>query len=150
MLAALGAPAALVVGVVAPGGWIAAGGWLALILGLTLLDAMIGPARGDVAIDLDTPLSIGMGAESTLALRARFSHAAPARAWVAIETDERLSADPDRLALRFTGPVGEASVRLIPNRRGIARITGLWLRWPGPLGLTWKQIRQAPAREIAP
>jgi uncharacterized protein (DUF58 family) len=149
VLAALGAPTALVVGVVAPGGWIAAGAWLALILGLTLLDAVIGPARGDVAIDLKPPLSIGMGGEGALALQARFSRAAPVRAWVSIETDERLSADPDRLALRFTGPVGEASVRLVPNRRGIARITGLWLRWPGPLGLTWKQTRQAPAREIA-
>ena len=75
--------------------------------------------------------------------RSRFSRAAPAAAWAAVETDERLSADPDRLALRFTGLIGEAIVRLVPHRRGVARITGLWLRWPGPLGLTWKQTRQA-------
>ncbi len=149
VLAALGAPAALMIGVVAPGGWIAAGGWLTLILGLTLLDAFIGPARGDVAIDVGPPRSIGIGAQGALALRARFGRGAPAMACVAIETDARLSADPDRTALRFTGDVGEASVRLVPNRRGMAKISGLWLRWPGPLGLTWKQIRQAPAREIA-
>jgi uncharacterized protein (DUF58 family) len=149
VLTALGAPAALVVGLVAPGGWVAAEGWLALILGLTLLDAVIGPARQDVAIDVEPPLAIGMGAHGEVILRARFSRLAPARAWVAIETDARLSAEPDRQALRFAGPVGEATLRLRPRRRGIARITGLWLRWPGPLGLTWKQTRQAPGREIA-
>jgi len=149
VLAALGAPAALVVGIIAPGGWIAAGGWLALILGLTLLDALIGPARGDADIDIEPPLSIGMGAEGALGLRARFSGSAPAKAWVAVETDERLSAEPDRLPLRFTGPIGEATVRLVPARRGIARITGLWLRWPGPLGLIWKQTHQRPDREIS-
>jgi uncharacterized protein (DUF58 family) len=149
VLAALGAPVALAIGVVAPGGWIVAGGWLALILGLTLLDAVIGPARGDVVMDIASPLSLGMGAQGELTLWARFSSAPPARAWAAIETDERLVADPDPFALRFTGAVGEAAVRLVPQRRGIARITGLWLRWPGPLGLVWKQSRQAPAREIA-
>ncbi len=149
VLAALGAPAALFVGLIAPGGWIVAGGWLALILGLTLVDALIGPARGDVAMDLRTPGSIGMGAEGELAVRARFAGAPPARAWAAIETDARLAAEPDRLALCFTGAVGEAVVRLLPSRRGTARITGLWVRWPGPLGLVWKQRRQAPAREIA-
>jgi uncharacterized protein (DUF58 family) len=149
VLAALGAPVALGVGVVVPGGWIVAGGWVALILGLTLLDALIGPARGDVARDIASPLTIGMGAEGELTLYARFDGAAPARAWAAIEADERLAPDPDRLALRFTGAVGEAAVRLVPHRRGTATITGLWLRWPGPLGLVWKQSRQAPAREIA-
>ena len=149
LLAAIGAPVALFLGLIAPGGWIAAGGWLALILGLTLLDAVIGPARGDVSLDLHTPGSIGMGAAGVLAMSARFAAAPPARAWAAIETDARLAADPARLALRFTGRVGEAAIRLVPNRRGVARVTGLWLRWPGPLGLVWKQSRQAPAREIA-
>ncbi len=147
-LAALGAPAVLVVGLIAPGGWILAGGWVALILGLTLVDALIGPARGDVAMDLESPMAIGMSGEGVLAVCARFSGAPPARAWAAIETDERLAVDPDRLALRFTGAVGEAAFRLVPNRRGIATVTGLWLRWPGPLGLVWKQDRQAPARQI--
>jgi uncharacterized protein (DUF58 family) len=149
VLAALGAPVSLAAGVAVPGGWITAGGWLALILGLTLLDALIGPARGKVTFDIECPPSIGMGAEGVLALRARFGGPPPPGAWAAIETDARLAADPDRLALRFTGPIGEAAVRLIPSRRGIATITGLWLRWPGPLGLVWKQIRRAPARRIA-
>ena len=149
VLTALGAPLALAVGVVAPGGWILAGGWLTLILGLTLADAFIGPARGDVTIDLDPPLSIGMGAEAPMHVRARFTRAAPPQAWLAVETDARLSLAGEGEPLRFSGSVGEASLSLKPLRRGTARITGLWLRWRGPLGLTWKQTRQSPDRTIA-
>jgi uncharacterized protein (DUF58 family) len=149
VLTALGAPAALVVGVLAPGGWIAAGGWLALILGLTLLDAVIGPSRGDVVLDLETAASVGMASEAAMVVRARFAGATPRTAEAAIETNDRISADPDRSPVRFAGGLGEASARLKPRRRGVGVVTGLWLRWRGPLGLTWKQAHQSPAREIA-
>lgn len=149
ILTAVGAPATLLVGVLVPGGWIAAGGWLALVLGLTLIDALLGPSRSQVTLEVETPPSVGMIGDAPVTLRAIFAGAAPRTAQSAMETNGRLVAEPDRAAMRFAGGVGEMTAKLRPVRRGVGRITSLWVRWPGPLGLTWKQARAAPAREIA-
>jgi uncharacterized protein (DUF58 family) len=145
MLAVAGAPLALIAGLIAPGWWAAAGGWVALILGLTLLDALIGPARGEASLVLVAPAQLGVAGVGEAHIAAHFRRASPARLGLALETNDRLTADPDRLIL--TG--GEGVVRLTPVRRGVGEISALWLRWPGPLGLVWKQIRDPVARAIA-
>jgi len=149
VLAALGAPGAVALDLVAPGAWTVVGGWLALIVGLTLIDALIGPGRGDLDIASRAPASLGMVAGGALTIRAAFAGAAPAAAELAVETDARLAATPDRLIQQFSGGEGEAVIRLVPRRRGVGAVTGVWLRWRGPLGLTWKQARRSPAHEIA-
>ena len=149
VLTALGAPVALVIAVVVPGGWIAAGGWLALILGLTLLDAVIGPSRADAALDLQTPASVGMAGDAPVNLHISFAGSGPRFAEVAFETNDHVSVEPARQQLRVTAGAAGSAATLRPHRRGIGEVTGLWVRWPGPLGLTWKQMRQSPAREIA-
>ncbi len=146
---AVGAPVALLLGLIAPGWWVVAGGWVALILGLTLADALIGPGRGDVTIEVDAPLAIGITGEGVMTASAAFAGRAPPGARFAFEVNDRLAVSPDRPVARAVGGVASASARLTPRRRGEGRILGLWLRWPGPLGLVWKQLRVAPARAVA-
>ena len=146
ILAAIGAPVALVLGLVAPGYWAVAGGWVALILGLGLVDALIGPSRSQAELAVEAPASLGMTDRATLKVRATFEGAAPRAGQIAIETNARLTATPTRLAARFSDA---ALATLTPVRRGEGEIETLWLRWRGPLGLVWKQIRRAPKTRIA-
>jgi uncharacterized protein (DUF58 family) len=149
VLAALGAPVALLVGLIAPGYWVAAGAWLALILGLVLLDALVGPSRAAATLDVEAPGALGAGSAGSMVIRAAFEGAAPPAADVAVETNARLSAEPGRAALRFARSEGQARIALTPVRRGRGEISRLWLRWPGVLGLVWKQLVVSPGRAIA-
>lgn len=148
-LAAFGAPIALVLALVAPGWWALAGAWLAFLLSLILIDAVIGPGRGAVSLTLETPIAVGVGARGRMAVRVAFDGASPRAAELAVETNVRLRAAPDRIGLRFSDGVAQGEAVLLPVRRGEGVIVALWLRWRGGLGLVWKQVRDAPARRIA-
>ena len=149
VLTALGAPVALALGLIAPGYWAVAGAWLALILGLSLVDAVIGPARTQASLDITAPSAIGMADCGDLTIRALFEGPPPRRGEIAVETNSRLIAHPARLT--WAPPGGEAlgNIALTPVRRGAGEIEAVWLRWRGPLGLVWKQIRHRPGTSIA-
>ena len=144
ILAAAGAPPALLAGVIAPGWWAAAGGWIALVLGLILVDALIGPAREEASLVLEAPTQLGIAGGGEARIAAHFVRTRPRHLGLALETNDRLTASPDRLYLRE----GEGTVHLTPVRRGAGEITALWLRWPGPLGLVWKQMRDPVRRPV--
>ena len=84
---------------------------------------------------------------SRCAVGARFPRRAPAPA--------RIRARRRRPARRARRPArarpasdGGAAFALRAERRGTARIESLWLRWPGPLGLVWKQRWLALDRDL--
>jgi uncharacterized protein (DUF58 family) len=147
VLAAAGAPPALLAGLIAPEYWAVAGGWIALVLGLVLVDALIGPARAEASLALETPRTLGMAGRGEATVAARFAGAAPITARLAIETNDRLIVHPERLTL--SPAAGPARLTLSPVRRGQGEIADLWLRWTGPLGLVWKQVRAPVRRAIA-
>jgi len=149
VLAALGAPVALLVGLIAPGYWVLAGAWLILLLGLVLLDALIGPSRAGATLAVEAPGALGAGSRGALIVRAAFEGASPPRAEIAVETNALLSAEPGRTSFRFFQGEGRADLSLIPLRRGSGEISALWLRWRGALGLVWKQVAETPRRTIA-
>jgi uncharacterized protein (DUF58 family) len=149
VLAALGAPLALAIGLIAPDGWVVGGAWLALLVGLILLDALIGPSRAAASPGLEAPSVVGVGSAAPLTIRVRFDGSAPPTAEVAVETNDRLAPEPGRAAMEFTGSEGSARTMLTPRRRGQGEITTLWLRWRGVLGLVWKQLREAPRKPVA-
>ena len=149
ILAALGAPAALLVALVAPDGWALAGAWLALLLVMILIDALVGPGRAAARLSLETPGTTGMATLGRMAVRVGFDGAAPRAAELAVEPDARLIARPDRLWMSVVGGRADAEVALVPLRRGEGEIVGLWLRWRGTFGLVWKQVRETPARRVA-
>jgi uncharacterized protein (DUF58 family) len=149
VLMAVGAPVALLIGLISPGYWVVAGGWVALVLGLILLDAFIGPSRAGAELSLETPRAIGVAGQAPMTLRAAFERGAPPAAEFAVETNECITASPERLTARFADGAAEAPTTLTPVRRGEGEIQTLWMRWRGPLGLVWKQVREAPARKVA-
>jgi uncharacterized protein (DUF58 family) len=149
VLMAAGAPAALLIGLIAPGWWVAGGAWLSMIVGMMLVDALAGSARGAADISVDAPASLGMGASGIVRVLATFAGRAPRTAELAIETGARMMASPVTVAARVVAGVAAFDSVISPVRRGQGEISSLWLRWRGPLGLVWKQVRTAPGRTVA-
>jgi uncharacterized protein (DUF58 family) len=147
--AAIGAPVALAAGLAQPLGWTLGAAWVALVAGLTLVDALAGPSTSAPSLEATAPAVLGTGARGRLEMRASFPAAAPRRAEVAVETSTGLEARPARQAFVLSGGHGAVTAELVPLRRGPAEVSGLWLRWPGPLGLVWKQTSRAPHLTVA-
>ncbi len=148
VLTAIGAPAALLIGLIAPGYWVTGGAWLALIFSLSLLDALIGPSRSAAVIALETPRGLGIASSGAMTVRATFERTAPPSAEVALETNEKIAVVPDRITTRFSMGEATADAELKTLRRGEGVISQVWLRWRGPLGLVWKQVQESPARKV--
>ncbi len=131
LAAGLGAPVALLVGVVAPTLWLLPLGWVLLLVVLAVADIVTTTAPG--ALALTAPTSIGVGERFDLGL----ALSPP----VARHTEAAIAADP-RLDLADGGTVRlarEATIAATGLRRGIALVRELQLRWQGPLGLVWRQ-----------
>jgi len=148
----LGAPVALVLGLIRPTLWIVAPAWIALILIGLLLDAMLGANPRRLALAAEAPHQAGVGDPFDLRLVAT-GPTVPLRAEMALALDERF-APGGRLAdemLRASDSDGALvrTLSLAASRRGQARLETLWIRWAGPFGLVWKQRRFALDRVIA-
>lgn len=148
ILAAAGlAPLALLVGVLAPAYWFAGLAALMFLLALMAVDAATG-ARA-VEADFDVPGAAGVGAEFTVGVALRFAGAAPGSCEVALDTHKLLEA-PEGLQGRLWVEDGaaRADIPLRAVRRGTATLERAWVRWPGLLGLVWKQKSLALERDI--
>ncbi len=151
ILTALGAPAALVIGVAVPQYWFAGLVWIVLIAALFLLDGLSARSGAALDVELDRPGTVGVGRPFTVTARLRFlrrrgggtaRRGVPSRVETALSVDERLDASGvRRLSVPIVGGVGEGDLELAAHRRGSARIAALWARWTGPLGLAWVQNR---------
>ncbi|MGH6614757.1 DUF58 domain-containing protein [Sphingomonas sp.] len=153
LLAAAGAPFALLVAVFLPGSWYAGLVWPGAVLLLAALDALSGlrPVQGNATLDLPKSASVGATIDATI--RVMFTGRAPARVEVAIGNDPLLvPVEDDRLLINTAGATGSARIPLTTIRRGTARLDTLWLRWKGGLGLVWKQrrIAQSATMRILP
>lgn len=144
------APLALLLAALAEAAWVLAPLLGLVVLALIAVDAALAGRAADVRLIAPDDAEIG----EPLALTAladfagRRGRAAPEAA---------LALDP-KLAHggRVTIPLGydptsaswSGTTELVPNRRGAAPISALWLRWPGPLGLAWRQRFQPLDRAI--
>lgn len=147
-LAAIGAPIALVAGLVRPEYWFVAVLWLALVLALIALDAVIAAPLGRVPVSLATPQAAGVGDGFRLGLAVAGSGARqPA---VALSVDSLLAAN-GRIDAPLVADDGQlvADIPAVGARRGIAHILLGWIGWRGPLGLARRQRRIALDRDIA-
>ncbi len=148
-IAALGAPVAIVIGIVSPQLWLAAPTWLLLLAVVILLDAGLAWRTGrGLSIEFAAPARMGVGVEGRGDLAIAFRHTAPRRAELAVESDARISISPDRLTVATEGRSGALSMTLAPRRRGEAMIERAWIRWVGPLGLVWSQHSRELKRRI--
>ena len=143
VIAALGAPVALVVGLVAADYWLAATAWLAVLATAVLLDAALAGWNGrGLTVQLTAPGAIGAGAFADAGLDLTFTGRPGARVELALEADDKLQVTPDRFRAAVDDRRVRAEVRLTPRRRGQSGLRDLWVRWSGPLGLVWAQQRR--------
>jgi uncharacterized protein (DUF58 family) len=136
-LLGFGVIVALLPVLVSPDLWTLWLSFVAVVIGLTLADGILSlsPRRLDARLTVPTVLYVGDEDEATLeltALRPRYRAVVD----VLLTTSDVLRKLPlTPVQLDANGRV-EAALPLWPLRRGEARISAVWLRWTGPLGLT--------------
>lgn len=138
---AAGAPVALLAGVLTPAGWLAGPVWIAALLLLAALDALTAGSRASLRLDDPEPVRAAVGRPGLVGLALRFAARgrAPRSVEAALSGEARLGLDGAvRRAEVSDGEVALA-VPFVPTRRGAASLDELWVRWRGPMGLTWKQ-----------
>ncbi len=146
LIVALGAPAALLIGVFSPGLWLVGPAWILACVAAALVDAALGADRARLQIAVTSPHAVGLGgrprsAEATLSFAGR----PPSAVETALEANARFDVDPPRRTL-----AGDAVAAFVlkPLRRGDGRLERLWVRWRGPLGLVWKQRAEPLDRAV--
>jgi uncharacterized protein (DUF58 family) len=79
----------------------------------------------------------------------RFQRRAPPWLELALEAGDKLEVRPGTVRARTEAREARAIFDLEPLRRGEGEIRTLWARWTGPLGLTFRQRREA-VKAVAP
>lgn len=137
----LGAPVALIIGLVQPGLWVIALVWLLVVAGLMLLDAVLAASSRAASLTLDAPGYLAVAAPATARLLVDFGRARGSRRRLQAAMD----AEP-RVGLVSTRgrrtSEEEFAFDLIPERRGQAIFIEAVARWQGPLGFVWTQARR--------
>lgn len=137
LLAAGGAFVALLAAALAATYWYLALAWPLAIAVLIAVDAV--RSRGNATLEFAPPSSafVGEGRDADISLRL----ASGARqAEVAVDRSPLIEMpDEGRVAIDLTSQGGTATMPMTMLRRGLATLDTLWLRWPGPLGLIWRQ-----------
>lgn len=141
-LAAASAVPAIAVALLVPAYWYAGLAVALLVLGLTAADALAVRPRRSLEAILDTPRAAFIGETIDLGLTARAGRSVIE---AVVEHDEHL-VPLDRAGGRVKD---HRSFRFDAVRRGNAALEALWVRWRGPFGLVWRQVRTALDRKIA-
>lgn len=140
LVAAALAPVALAIGLAAPANWTAGLALIVLLLLLAGVDALAGAAGRRATVACEGPGIVGVGETFTLLAQIRFDGRAPGRVETALGAEGPVEA-PDgwRVRVPLNEGAGTAAFALVAERRGTVYPERLWLRWTGPLGLVWKQ-----------
>ena len=138
------APLALLLAAMTEAAWVLAPLLGLVVLALVVADAALAGRAVDVR--LIAPGDAEIGEALALAVLADFAERRGSGApEAALALDPRL-ATSGRVTLPLAYDPASASwsgtAHLVPNRRGAAPVSALWLRWPGPLGLAWRQRAQ--------
>lgn len=147
IIAAL-APLALLVAAASPGAWVTAPAAALTLVVLVVLDGFVAGSaeRHEVIAPADT--EVGRPCAIQVHARLRGRAGLPE---AALEFDPRLGlagrADLRLLRGEESG-VFSGAIEVVPERRGTAGVTRLWLRWTGPLGLGARQVLQPLETEI--
>ena len=147
LLAAAGAPAALVLGVWFPSIWYVGVGWTLFVFALTAIDAVTGawPRDGRIALAVAGSANVGEALIATLRLSfpgLSSRAAAPRMAELIVESSAQIETpEGPRRRIALEDGAAVANVPLVAARRGAGRIEAVWARWTGPMSLVWKQRR---------
>lgn len=148
VIAALAAPAALLVAALAPGAWIAAPALGGALLLLVVADALA--AGRVVRFEFTARPDEEVGAECWLKVSVGFAGGHRSDVDCAIALDPRL-VPGGRMAFALierNEDTWQADASYRPVRRGTGRIEKVWLRWSGPLGLGARHLAKEPGSEV--
>lgn len=139
-LAALAAPAALVVAVLAPQAWLVTPVAAMALVVAVLADGLLAGRLRDWRCH--APADVEVGEPFELTILAEIAGGTPRRVEAAWQCDPRLAPGGRASAVlrRMDGADWEGTARLVPARRGTGVIERLWLNWQGPLGLGARQV----------
>jgi len=151
LLAAAGAPLALVLVAFAPSAWPVGPAWALAMAALILVDAQLASDPRALRVATKAPRLTGIGAGAfDVLVRLGFTDArAPQSAEVAIEASPLLELQPRTQEAAVVEGVAETDFQARPKRRGEATLTRAYVRWQGPLGLAWRQSETELDHRIA-
>ena len=137
-LAVAGILPAFVIALLLPALWYLGLAWTCAVLGFTLIDAVAAPARSTVSAEISSSGRVSIGGTIDIHVTLHQPQTAARRVELRIGHDDRiipLSADSATITL----PDTSVTLSFRAERRGIAAVDKLWLRWRGPFGLAWQQ-----------
>ncbi len=134
-----GLPAVLLLALAFPARWYVGLVWPVAVLLATLLDAVRGARPGKAQATVTLPRSAGVGTDLVATLQVAIAGAAPSRASFALGGNALIERSDDTEWLGLANGTGRFDIPYRAVKRGTATLDKLWLRWPGPLGLAWKQ-----------
>ena len=143
LLAALGAPLGLGLALLGGQFWLLGLAWAAAVVAALVADGLLGVGPLSAEIGLEAPETWFLGRAAPVEVTVRFAKRAPPWLELALEAGERLKVEPGTVRTRTEDREARASFALEPLRRGEGEIRTLWARWTGPLGLTFRQRREA-------
>ena len=149
LLVATGAPVGVLVALSHAQMWSAGLVWIGAAVMLMLADALLSAPGRSVKVEITTPGGLYMGRTAEMRIDAGFGgRLSPRSVDIGVETNEKLSLPQDRGKALVAGGGAAARFEIEPHRRGMGVLSGVWLRWRGPLGLVWRQRVLRPARDI--
>jgi uncharacterized protein (DUF58 family) len=143
LLAALGAPVGLALALAGGPLWLLGLAWAAAVAAAVVADGLMAADPLGAEIALQAPETWFLGRPAEVEVELRFRRRVPPRIELALEAGERLKVEPASADAAVAGGRAAARFTLEPVRRGQGRIETLWARWTGPLGLTFRQRREA-------
>lgn len=146
LLMAAGAPAALLTGVIVPEYWFVGMLWIPAVLTLLLVDLALSTAAPSFEVHAPGAVEIGAPLIVQIAITPRRQRI-PDRLELAVGTGPRLEPAVDN-RIRVDRGETRPSIAFMPVRRGSDAIERLWARWPGPLGLVYRQAQRAIDHKI--
>lgn len=151
MIAALGAPVALGIGVFSPSQWALSLVWGITLIVLFLIDAALSTPPARMAVEVKPPagLSPGGGAGSIHVRLNVEGGEAPRQVEMALEADARLNLTTPVASAAIENATAELEFMATAVRRGLAPLLSLTARWRGPLGLVYRSRRWEAVGEIA-
>ncbi|MDX2475113.1 MAG: DUF58 domain-containing protein [Candidatus Krumholzibacteria bacterium] len=116
--------------------WIFWFSYLALVLLLMGVDGALAGPRREVGLELQAPAQLYIGRTGKLGVALEFpGRNLPSRIEVLVELDDILAAVKVHTVVPDAKGHAEADIVLDAHHRGLAKVTAVWLRWQGPLGL---------------
>jgi uncharacterized protein (DUF58 family) len=140
VLAVIGAPVALLVGVFAPALWPLGLVWIAIVVLLLAADAFLGADRRKLAFELDTPTPAFIGSPVEARAHLAFPPGQAPR-MVRLQLEANAFLRPRNRVERALGSGGRFQIDcpLETVRRGPGKVEAAWATWTGPLGLVSKR-----------